>query len=268
MADLEYPLGVRNYQHVMLSAWEYGLPGVDNKRSTENRGKKLWNTFMYIPAALADRVSSSWEAEEISATAQSINDIAGASEIMTMANLKQFGAGVGRDVFNAADKLAPGAVKSFNSNVAAHHGTLLRPNDVLVLSGISNNSITFNWTMSPKNAEEAKQIKQIIRTFKNAARPTLSGADSVFMDYPPLIDVFIRRQVTTGEAQSRKGNQKDLFSYNNMVIESFNVTYEGGANEALFYYDGHPIFTTMSISLKSIRPGYYTEGGEGSETTG
>jgi len=254
---LEYPLGARNQQHVMLSAYEYGLPGIENARTvSEISAKPIWTAYLYIPAELGDGVAASWEPEQI-LTATS------AAGGKASANWKDITKGVLKDLAVAGDnKFAGGSVRA---QVAATSGTLLRPNDTLVLSGVGHNSITFAWTMSPQNAAEAAQIKDLIINFKNAGRPKMK-ADYPILQYPPIFNVYIKRSEGAGQKQSRKGEQKDLFSYRNMVMESFSVTYGGGANEALFYHDGSPMLVTIQIQMKSIYPGFYFDGN--GETTG
>lgn len=255
----EYPLGIKNYTHVRLLANKYHLPSIDNKRNVGEKGDFVWEHFLYIPNELSDGVSSGWSQESVSSTGQAIADItSGGNQSGFWDKAKTVGMGGMRDAIAGFDKLAPGTVASANNNSGAFAGQILRPNDVLVLSSVNNNTISFAWTCNPKSQAEAEQIKTIITNLKNAARPSLPDKDSITLEYPPLIDVFINTSVTTGQAQSRKGTRKSLFNYNNMVIESFSVTYGGGANEALFYHDGNPVTVNISISLKSIRPGYYT----------
>ena len=140
----EYPIGIKGYSHVLLSAWEYELPSIDNKRNTGTKGAFAWNTYMYIPNELSDGVSSGWTQESVSATGQGIAEVlSGAGQSASAwSKMKTVGKGAAMDAIGALDKLAPGTVASANNNSAAFAGQILRPNDVLVLSSVSNNTIS------------------------------------------------------------------------------------------------------------------------------
>lgn len=266
---MEYPIGIKSYQHVQLSAYEYSIPSVDNSRNAGNKGPNLWHAWLYIPNELSDAVGSQWTPETVSPAAQASADLMSQAGGITWSKAKQAGGGALAEGASWLDKVAPGTIANVNKNAGAFHGQILRPNDVLVLSGVGNNTISFAWTLMPRNEVEAGEIKTIIESFKNASRPSLANKDALTLDYPPLFDVNIKTSIGLGVPQSRKEDEKSLFSYNNMVMEQFSVTYVGGANEALFYYDGNPVSVNISCTLKSIRPGYRvgTAQGNGGETT-
>lgn len=257
---LSYPMNARNSQHVRIIAREYKLPSVTNSRSYAEVGSEVGRMYIYIPTGITESSQTMWTPEDVSAIIQ---------EAMGGKSFGDVMAGVGRQALSAVEGMAPGAVKNAESIAGAAFGKLLRPNDTLVLSEVGRYSIDFKWTLEPRDETEAKEISKIIKSFRKWSKPTLSMESAVgrqVLLYPPVFEIAVFRQISTTKAVSWKQDYVnngeiggDLFHYDNMVIEDFGVSYNGGANEALFYRDGAPISAEITLKFKSLRPGWNVE---------
>jgi len=244
--EMQYPLGIKNDPHIKFVAREYNFPTVDHKSGAYiKKGKILARGYFYIPAGLTQATSSSWNQEEMGV----MGNIANGDYWRA---LKDVGVGL-------ANRAAPGGVAHGTKVVGALGGKMVAPNDVLVLSSVSRYSMRLALQLAPQNAQEGKEVKKIINNFRRWSQPTLTTNKSkLWMHYPPVFDLLIRPKGSTMAAASSDtiNENNNLFFYKDMIIESFDVQYQGGTNESLFYRDGTPILSTVTIGFKSLRPGY------------
>jgi hypothetical protein len=256
MTIYKYPWNARENPHILLQRFEYQLPSVDNSSSRAgrvssgvNRGDAIDDIFVYIPSDLAENVQTSWDKEDISASIQAMTEGAGIVEGLVAG---------GKDLLKGVESFAPGTLSNVTNNVAAGAGTVIRPNDILIISEIGHYEIDFQWDLEPNTPDEGVDVMNLVKRFRRWSQPTLrsnEGLGREILDYPPLFDIYIRPiRDAYGAASSEKDRStNNLFFYQNMVISSFDVSYGGGANEALFYNDGTPIKMTLKVGFKALR---------------
>lgn len=81
----------------------------------------------------------------------------------------------------------PGAiVKELNKN----NGQAYNPNEQLYFNGIDLRNFTFNWSISPMSADEARTIKRIYKNLDTLARPSLNKEEFYFT-YPDYFNIGI-----------------------------------------------------------------------------
>jgi len=258
MSTTKYPLNIDQDPHVRIITRRYSLPGADHSTAyVEKQNIVLANSYFYIPH-LALGSSTAWGEEHVSytitETAQAIKQQEGAFSA-ALTGIK----GLGVDAIKSIDSLAVGALGNAQKTGAALSGRLLRPNEVLVLDSVGRFSINLSFELKAQNAKEGDEIQRILKNFRKWSQPTLKtneGASNMVLEYPPIFDIVFNPKSAGLNTVSWKDLDQGLFTYRNMVMESFNVSIAGGANEALFYYDGTPITAIMDLTFKSIRPGW------------
>lgn len=254
--NLFYPYNVRKVSHIKISAFEYSLPKVEESFSGfQKSSEPLANIYLYVPANITENVGAQWSAESVTETIQTIatSDKEGfdfGSDVLK---------GLGRDFIKIADKFSAGGVSNAQKTAAALGGYLLRPNDVLVLDSLNRFNISLTWILNPINETESEHIIKIIKNFKRWSQPTLveSGAKQL-LKYPPIFDLYINSNINQTSV-SKKNQNRDIFYYQNLVLENFNASYGGGSEEALFYNNGTPIMTTLTLNFKSLKHGWNVE---------
>jgi len=266
MLTTKYPLNIDQDPHVRIITRTYALPGADNTTALIQDSRTIANSYFYIPH-LALGSSTTWGEENITNTmtnaAQSVAQGKGSLDAV-WEGLK----GLTVDAIGTIDSLSVGSVSNAKKTLAAATGALLRPNDVLILDSVGRFSINLSFELKAQSAKEGAEIQQILKNFRKWSQPTLTtedGASHMTLEYPPIFDIVFNPKSAGLNTVGWKDLKDGLFTYRNMVMESFNVSIAGGANESLFYYDGTPITAIMDLTFKSIRPGWNNEFTSGDE---
>lgn len=230
---------VDNYS-VKVGAFELGITGATALDAMTDSGRN---------AALAD-------------VKKAISDVQGGSiDDVTLSGvtstLKSASAFMGR---NALESLPGGAGIAGAVDIAA--GTTVNPHVALKFDGVDLKQHTFNWQLSPRNEEEAIQIKDMIRYIKSRMLPsyTLGGTSSLsrsLMSYPNLIDIYF-----TGL------NQSYFYYFKPAMINTFTTDFT--PQGLALNKGGKPSFINMTMTVteaqihtredfESTSPGGYTD---------
>jgi hypothetical protein len=146
--------------------------------------------------------------------------------------------------------------------LARASGEILNPNMELLFNGPSLRSFKFSFKMTPRNRDEAMEIKNIIRCFKTHMAPKVSsGPDSTvtnvsFLSTPDVFELRYRQGAT---------EHSFLNKFKQCFMESIDVNYTADGTYAT-YDDGTPVSMVMTLSFKEIEPVYNVDYGD--EITG
>lgn len=242
---------------------------------TENLDKKdpLGTIFLPIPNQIQDQNRVNWGADSINglaamglSAAESIMRSSGrdmlstaGQEIDTIKNkILSTGSG-GRNAFNA--QIGAEIVNQFGGNTSASgilartSGQILNPNMELLFNGVTLRSFNFTFDLAPRDIDESKTIKKIIRVFKKymAAKTTSANSgNGLFIASP---DVF---QLTY-----KKGNTDHPFlhTFKPMALLNASVNYTGSGVYAT-YRDGTPVHMQLTLSFQELNPIYNEDYGD------
>jgi hypothetical protein len=242
---------------------------------TENLDKKdpLGTIFLPIPNQIQDQNGVNWGADSINglaamglSAAESIMRSSGrdmlstaGQEIDTIKNkILSTGSG-GRNAFNA--QIGAEIVNQFGGNTSASgilartSGQILNPNMELLFNGVTLRSFNFTFDLAPRDIDESKTIKKIIRVFKKymAAKTTSANSgNGLFIASP---DVF---QLTY-----KKGNTDHPFlhTFKPMALLNASVNYTGSGVYAT-YRDGTPVHMQLTLSFQELNPIYNEDYGD------
>ena len=141
-------------------------------------------------------------------------------------------------------------------------GEILNPNMELLFNGPSLRSFRFSFKMTPRNRDEAIEIKNIIRCFKTHMAPKVSSGpgstttNTTFLSTPNVFELRYRQGAT---------EHSFLNKFKQCFMESINVSYTADGTYAT-YDDGTPVSMVMTLSFKEIEPVYDVDYGD--EITG
>lgn len=122
-------------------------------------------------------------------------------------------------------------------------GYVFNPQQQLLFNGIDFRTYQMSFTFTPYSREEAESVKNIIKTFRKYAAPTVVKEAAGFFFTPPgVVDVTFRKS---------NGVNNNLHSLKRSVIESVEVNYAPNGWAAM--EDGMPMQTTMTVSFKEIQ---------------
>ena len=156
----------------------------------------------------------------------------------------------------ALNKLTASALGIFGGNVtvnqlmARQRGEIINPNMELLFDAPTIRAFKFQFKMTPRNRNEAEQIRLIIRAFKRNMAPKAKGGtekeNGWFLKTP---NVF--------ELRYRTGNMdhKYLHKFKQCLLTDIAVNYTGDGVYST-YEDGSPVSYLMDLSFKELEPIY------------
>jgi len=250
----------------------------------------IGTSVLPIPNGVSDGNNVSWGADQMNsltagATGKLMNDMGGyatAAGVGAAAGAV-IGAGVLQgaklamaaklqiDVLSAAADSAAAkgtAASAFASQILKMAGYEVSPESILARGfGIIPNSnlellfnspelrqFSFSYRMSPRSKEEARNVKRIIRFFKQGMAPRKqtgqAGQASFFLGTP---NVF-KLRYKTGKDKPISGLNK----FKVCALTGFSVNYAPEGNWAA-YDEGQPVTLTMAMQFSELEPIYNTD---------
>lgn len=245
----------------------YLTPSTATSNILSQKKKPLYYINLPIPQSLTDNNSVTWgddtinplEAYGLNATSNVIKQGPASipDQIEKLAKDATTGivAGKAQDLVVAA--LSGKAVSSLGANVSTQSilgratGQVLNPNLELLFQGVNLRTFPFVFDFAPRDENEAREVKDIIRIFKRSmtAKTKLgSGAPGVGLFISPP-DVF---QLTF---KTGKNNHPFLNKFKPAALVDMNLNYTASGTYAT-YKDGTPVHMQMSLTFKELNPIY------------
>ena len=274
--DLRYPINnvyqgdfieieMRTYQK---SGFQTGTDTLTVTRMEDREYTKLRRIYLPIQSGIVDSISVDWGNGELNPiTAQFANvaygTITQAGTGNGFAAAKTFGFGLQE----VADKLLKGngnadmqklLTNYFTEQAVGQPGLLSRSiggainnNLELLFNGPTLRAFTFNFKLTPREPDEAKAIKKIIRVFKQGMSPQLSKS-GLFLSAP---NVFKLKYIYTG-----KGSLTEDHPYLNKIkvaaLRDFSVNYTPDGNYMTYNGEGSMTQYDLSMTFGEIDPVY------------
>jgi hypothetical protein len=144
---------------------------------------------------------------------------------------------------NLIEKNVTAAIQSDITRLAlSTQGLALNPLNQLLFDSIDFRTYQLAFTFTPYSRQEAEDVKQIIKLFKEAAMPKITEAAFGMFFIPPStvkIDFLYNGKTNTGISKVTES-----------VIESIDVNYAPNGWSA--HTDGAPVQTTLTMNFKEI----------------
>ena len=273
---LRYPrqsLEQFGYDYIQISAYDWekggktGLETGKNKKSgfgSGGRFKKKYETIQLpMQPNLSESTGVSWGKGEL-------NEIEAAAARGAMDAIEAGGEGKVDDILGAGadmigefkgmlkDPQAKGAIAAYFAGQAVGQnvltratGNVINPNMELLFEGPTMRSFSFNFTLTPRDREEARICRKIIRAMKRNMAPQRSSSN-LFLKTPRIFQI----EYIYGE-----GNTPHPFmnKFKPCACTNFNVNYT--PDGSYMTYAGEPSMTsyTIGMSFGEIEPIYADE---------
>lgn len=188
---------------------------------------------MYLPGDYSENINASWNLQDVyTGTANTLSGIMLSNIAAALGNVDQ------------------GKLLAQGESAA---GKLPFPTDIMIFSGVDPMNLSFNFNMIPYSKEEGDSIVKIVKNFKQAILPHASSAKSVLLNFPDVWDIHFENIQGLGLEINNK--------YENMCLNSCNVQFISGTENASVYVDGTPTQIRMSLSFQSLRKQFFTDKG-------
>ena len=263
------------YDFIQFKAYRYERAGLDsydvNTRYVKN--EKVTITLPMQPN-FSESNSVDWGGDKVnplqlalgraaSGLIQGIGNLSGqqilATAAASMAALKENA----KDPASEAALIAYFAGQAVGANIFTRAtGTVLNPNMELLFTGPRLRTFAFNFKMTPRSEPEAKEIRDIIKTFKKYAAP-IRSTSNLFLQTPHIFRInYIYNP--SGESQFQ---HPYLNKIKPCALTSFNVNYtpEG----SYMTYDGGSLPSyEIAMSFGELQPIYANDYDENSNDMG
>lgn len=258
----QYPTAIlKNGQdYLKFTILKYGNRGIsksaigfEKRTLPELKG----NIFLPIQPTIMDSNSVNWTSDSMNViqlgfagvSAAAMNDPKDAvgKMIDTMSN--EF-TNVGESALNALKiQLANTAVSSQSNLLSRVTGAIWNPNMELLFQGPQLRPFDFSFTLTPRDEKEAKQVKSIIRAFKEASA-VQRGVGDLFLKAP---NVF-RIEYMYGEKDTI---HKSINRIKECALQRMSVNYTP-SNTYMTYADSAATMTSyvLSLSFQELTPIY------------
>jgi hypothetical protein len=144
------------------------------------------------------------------------------------------------------------ATNSQSNFFSRAYGAILNPNLELLFQSVDLRPFGFRFDLTPRNQDEAKQVRQIIRVFKQsmAAR---KGVAEIFLKTPMIYEI----KYISGKSGSQ---HKSIGKIKTCALKSLSVNYTP-TNQYMTYDDPANTMTAYSLDMQfqELEPIYYDD---------
>lgn len=142
-------------------------------------------------------------------------------------------------------------------------GQILNPNMELLFSGPTLRQFQFQFKFTPRDDNEAYQVKSIIRSFKTNMAPKIEGEESNSGGGKSFSGQAFLKTPNIFELHYRKGNKDHPFlnRFKQCALKDMSVNYTGEGVYAS-YSDGTPVSMVMSLTFQELVPIYASDYGD------
>jgi hypothetical protein len=123
-------------------------------------------------------------------------------------------------------------------------GYVFNPQEQVLFEGMDFRTFNMSFTFTPFSSDEAQQVRNIIKTFRKNAAPTIrtGGAQGFFYTPPSVFDISFLKGGSVNE---------NINKLKECVLTDVTVNYAPNGTWST-YDDGMPVQTTLSLSFKEI----------------
>jgi len=281
---LRYPYAMidANTDYLQIEVIEYQPLGINTQESVLSQGLASAKTQGYtsenieatillpIPQNIQDSNGTGWGEDSLNALGAyalgAANEVITSSDFFkgiakviksatgTLTDLATSGEGntlTNTFFASTAANLIPGTNTSFSGVLARSSGQVINPNTELLFNGVKLRSFNFSFDFAPRNATEAEQVRQIVRTFKKNMAPSTSSAGNVqglFLKSPNVFKL---------KYKSGSSDHPFLNKFVVAALTNMNVNYTGSGTY-MTYSDSlkSPVHMKMDLSFQELSPVY------------
>jgi len=273
--NLRYPLNhISVYDFIQIYPMQYSpamIPGSGNPNFSNVNNRYLnadkAGSTIFLPMIPASETSSTgWGEDRLNAIQKEFgsaaSDIIGKAGTMS---LTKWTSQAGSSLMDAANSLikndkevhqfltAHFAGKAVSANLLGRHGVAINPNLELLFSGPSLRSFSYNFRFTPREKDEAKEIRDIIKVFKKGMAPRRTKGD-IFLNVPY---VWQLKYIKGGTDDVDSGTQHPyLNKIKPCALKSFNVNYMPDGSYMTYRDGGSMTSYDVSMEFGELEPIY------------
>ena len=245
---------IQTNDKVDLRKGRKGIGGFENIMPTTTRITD--SIAIYLPPNVKDATSVGYNNSEMgiigaaAAGSASIIDALRKGDMSKLAKtaggaatdlLATAGLNLGSEFIGTLAGVDPEGLKGFAKKA---FGQASNPYMEVLFEGVEMRTFTYNFTFSPRNADETDDVQKIIEMFRFHMMPELIGGSSAFMTLPSTFDIHYMYQVTPDVSMENNYYTKIA----TCVLKGCDVDY--APNGVKSFASGAPTQITMSLSFQ------------------
>ena len=227
--------------------------GMDNSGRQGADRASIGSVVLPITAGISDQNKCDW-----GSSSMTIFDMAKAN-IATSAIFDGLGEGVKtglgeiKKVFDQKDESSTAIGMAFAAQAAGVDkllprltGNVFNPNMELLFKGPALRPFSFKFKLTPRSADESKEVIKIIRFFKQGMAPIRSSSN-LFLKSPHTFRIAYLHRGADGQLH------RGLNMFKEVALQGFGVNYTPNGNYAT-YSDGIPVAYEISMTFTELEP--------------
>ena len=211
-------------------------------------GKSELNILGLAAASLGEGLGKLGLDQESQAELENAKSIIGAGD--KTSKLKDIGGAFAGQFYASAVARATNQNVSTDQLLARSSGRVLNPNAEMLFGGPVLRDFNFDFTMISRSPEEGKEIRKIIKFFKEGMAPKFNN--STFLTTP---DIFILKYKRSEGYDSGVINTVNRFNPGGLALTTMAVDYAPNGYWSA-YTDSQPVAVKMDLSFTELRPIY------------
>ena len=233
--DLTYPVGEDLDSYIVFETRPRRTRKGSNAKNLFS-GEEQVSIALYVPDSLSFDTKVTYEQEGIGANKRNIIDTFDGGGN----GLQAFGSGLEEafeGLIDSAGNAVTGGVKNFIQGKAKN------PMEEQFFKGVEFRSHSFSYEFYPKSSEEAKQVQDIIWSFKSAMLPDTfanaeaDGAAEGYYNYPNIFDIYYEGSIDL--------RFEDFLP---SVLTDCTVSHS-----TRLFEDGYPVSTEMGLEFTEVK---------------
>jgi hypothetical protein len=227
---LRFPPDYGEY-YMLMKFTEYARP---SPQAVATR-KGLRNFILPIPRELKEQFANNIDPKGMGVVTGGLADIG--TNIFRGA-----GEGAGKQLEALAYSAAVQAIGDFGDVIGQFGGAVPNPHLQAIFNGVQMRTHSFQWTFSPRNAVESRELQQIIYELKKYSLPAFSNLGTAALQYPPLVDIELYPWMNDGD-------EYQLIRFKPCLVQNISVNYSPQGLPAFFKGTKQPTFIQISIDF-------------------
>ena len=288
-ATLRYPQkeppAALGYDYIKITAYKYQPPGLKMVNETGVdygggivEGERFETVILPMQPNITESNSTSWNEDQMNAIEAAIGTLAmggiKATAGLILGNggeaMNEIGSAFGSIKSQIDDVMTDTATKAgiisyfagqaIGKNIMGRQtGQVINPNMELLFNGPRLRTFNFNFTFTPREEDEAKIIRKIIRAFKRNMAPQRSTSN-LFLLSPRVFKLKYIYNNRAKEDDDGDGSQHPYMdTFKTCALTAFNVDYTPGGSYATYRDGGSMTQYKVTMSFNELNPIYADE---------
>ena len=227
--------------------------GMDNSGRQGADRASIGSVVLPITAGISDQNKCDWGSSSMTIFDMVKANVATSAIFDGLGEGVKTGLGEIKKVFDQKDESSTAIGMAFAAQAAGVDkllprltGNVFNPNMELLFKGPALRPFSFKFKLTPRSADESKEVIRIIRFFKQGMAPIRSSSN-LFLKSPHTFRIAYLHRGADGQLH------RGLNMFKEVALQGFGVNYTPNGNYAT-YSDGIPVAYEISMTFTELEP--------------